>query len=291
MAEAPNLQKAVNLPGNAQNKLQNLANAGNIIQAQTPQLPPAPAPQPSAAPAREFPEFFVDLRPRSISLPELSDRRQLNIRYPLMPPFAIAHIFWDDSINELVYHVEEVQLTEVEAELLKLIKLGLEEMINISFAEARKENLIMKYLERNVQSILLELGARVSTDSYKKILYYIYRDFVGLNEIEPLLNDFFIEDIECNGTNSPVYIVHRKYENLVTNIIYREQRQLVDFIEKLAQKTGRYVSFARPLLDGTLPDGSRVNATYTSDVTTHGPTFTIRKFTPDPMTPLSTRIT
>ena len=56
-------------------------------------------------------------------------------------------------------------------------------------------------------------------------------------------------------------------------------------MEKLAQKSGRYVSYARPLLDGTLPDGSRVNATYTGDVTTRGPTFTIRKFTKEPWTP------
>jgi len=61
---------------------------------------------------------------------------------------------------------------------------------------------------------------------------------------------------------------------------------LADFIEKLAQKAGRYVSYARPLLDGTLPDGSRVNATYSEDVTTRGPTYTIRKFTKEPWTPI-----
>jgi len=61
---------------------------------------------------------------------------------------------------------------------------------------------------------------------------------------------------------------------------------LTDFVEKLAQKSGRYVSYAKPLLDGTLPDGSRVNATYTQDVTTKGPTFTIRKFTKEPWTPI-----
>ena len=58
-------------------------------------------------------------------------------------------------------------------------------------------------------------------------------------------------------------------------------QELTDFVEKLAQKCGRYVSYAKPLLDGTLPDGSRVNATYSEDVTTRGPTFTIRKFTKD----------
>jgi len=232
------------------------------------------------------PEFFIDLRPRLFKLPEFEEKTRINVRYPLLPPYAFAHIYWDEEQKELLYQVEEKLLTDAEKELLKLIQLGLEEMINISFGYAIKSNLIIKYLERNVQSILAELGAKVSRDSYLKIMYYIYRDFIGLNEIEPLINDPYLEDIECNGTGTPIYVVHRKYQNLRTNIIYHEATKLVDFVEKLAQKTGRYVSYAKPLLDGSLPDGSRVNATYTSDVTTHGPTFTIRKFTKEPLTPL-----
>jgi flagellar protein FlaI len=61
---------------------------------------------------------------------------------------------------------------------------------------------------------------------------------------------------------------------------------MTTFVEKIAQKCGRYVSYAEPLLDGTLPDGSRVNATYTTDVSSRGPTFSIRKFTKEPWSPL-----
>ncbi len=242
--------------------------------------------QQSAPAELGVPEFFIDLRPRFVRLPDISDRERINIRYPLLPPYAFAHIYWDNTAKELIYSVEEVLLTDIEKELLKLIQLGLEEMINISYAYASKSELIIKYLEKNVQSILAELGAKVSKQSYLKIMYYVYRDFVGLNEIEPLMHDFYIEDIECNGNDSPIYIVHRRYQNLRTNVVFAEMKTLVDFVEKLAQKTGRYVSYAKPLLDGSLPDGSRVNATYTSDVTAHGPTFTIRKFTKDPLTPV-----
>ncbi|MBN2454199.1 type II/IV secretion system ATPase subunit [Candidatus Woesearchaeota archaeon] len=236
--------------------------------------------------AEDLPEFFIDIRPRSYTLPEIKEKEKIDVRYALLPPYAFAHIFWDDNNKELVYQIEEHPLSDTEQELFRLLRVGLEEMINISFAYATKSNLIIKYLEKNVQSILLEIGAKVSKKSYQKIMYYIYRDFVGLNEIEPLMHDYFIEDIECNGAGSAVYIVHRKYQNLRTNLIYHDPKKLVNFVEKLAQKSGRYVSFAKPLLDGSLPDGSRVNATYTSDVTTHGPTFTIRKFTKEPLTPI-----
>ncbi|MBR9690378.1 type II/IV secretion system ATPase subunit [Candidatus Woesearchaeota archaeon] len=229
--------------------------------------------------------FQLDTRPRRIDIPDFEKREEINIRYPLLPPYAFAHIFWDDSTEELVYHLEEPVLDSTEKEVLRLVMLGLEEMINISFTRAAKKNALLDYLEKNVQSILLELGTKVSEESYKKIMYYIYRDSIGLNRIEPLMHDYFIEDIECNGKEYPLYIVHRKFENIRTNIIYTENQELTDFVEKLAQKSNKYISYAKPLLDATLPDGSRVNATYTEDITTRGPTFTIRKFTKEPWTP------
>ncbi|MBN1386497.1 type II/IV secretion system ATPase subunit [Candidatus Woesearchaeota archaeon] len=230
--------------------------------------------------------FKIDLRPKLISIPPFENKKEIDIRYPLIAPYAYAHIYWDNTQNELLYEVEEPQLSDTEQQLLKLIKLALEEMINVSFINSLMEHKVISYLEKNVQSILTELGTKVTKKTYLKAMYYIYRDYVGLNLIEPLLKDYFIEDIECNGIKTPIYIVHRKYENIRTNVTLQTLDEATNFVEKLAQKCGRYVSFARPLLDGTLPDGSRVNATYSEDVTTRGPTFTIRKFTKNPWTPI-----
>ncbi|PLW79777.1 secretion system protein E [Candidatus Woesearchaeota archaeon] len=229
--------------------------------------------------------FSIDLNPKLITIPDFKSRTEINIKYPLIEPYAYAHIFWDEEASELIYSLDEPELDDDESNILKLVQFGLEEMINISFTHATKLNILIEYLEQNVQMILSEIGARVSQETYNKIMYYVYRDSVGLNLIEPLMHDYFIEDIECNGKDHPLYIVHRKFENIRTNIIYEDSEKLTNFIEKLAQKSGRYVSYAKPLLDGTLPDGSRVNGTYSSDITTRGPSFTIRKFTKDPWTP------
>lgn len=231
-------------------------------------------------------KFDINAVPKMIDIPGFRSEKDVNIRYPLIEPFAYAHIFWDEKDNELVYMVEEPELDKTEKEILRLVQLALEEMIDISYAHVSKLDLVVKYLEKNVQSILVELGTKVSEETYRKIMYYIFRDSVGLNEIEPLLKDYFIEDIECNGAGLPVYIVHRKFENVRTSLKFDSMKKLTDFVEKLAQKCGKYISYAKPLLDGALPDGSRVNATYTEDVTTKGPTFTIRKFTKDPWTPI-----
>jgi len=116
-------------------------------------------------------------------------------------------------------------------------------------------------------------------------MYHIYRNFVGFNEIDPLLKDPNIEDISCDGTGTPIYIIHRKFGSLKTNILIGELEYLREFIIKLAERCGRYVSYAEPILDGTLPDGSRVAATLAGDVATRGPTFTIRKFSEKPFSP------
>jgi len=230
--------------------------------------------------------FKIDLNPQIPSIPEIEDKTKVNIRYPLMSPYVNAHIFWDSSNQELVYEIEEPKLTENEKVALKTIEEGLKELINISYIGMQSSDVVIEYLEKNVSVLIQELNIKLNEESFLKLMYYIYRDFIGLNEIEPLLHDYFIEDIECNGLDFPVYIVHRIYKNLRTNVIYKNLNKLTTFVEKLAQKCGKYISYASPLLDGSLPDGSRVNATYTQEISARGPTFTIRKFTKIPWTPI-----
>jgi flagellar protein FlaI len=204
----------------------------------------------------------------------------------LVVPYVSAHVFWDSSRGELAYEVEEPVLNENEKVILSKIIGSIQDMINISLVVQNQGLDYEDYLDKIIRLIISELNLHVPLDSYDKIFYYVYRDFIGLNEIEALMHDYFIEDIECNGAGEPLYIVHRVFRNLRTNVIFNDVEKLASFVEKIAQKTGRYVSYASPLLDGTLPDGSRVNATYTKDVTSKGPTFTIRKFTKTPWTPV-----
>ncbi len=227
----------------------------------------------------------INLNPPIPSLPRLKDTRQLDIRYMLIPPFASAHVHWDSKISELSYEVEEPLLKDFEQDALRQIEKAMLELINVNVALESTIEATAEYIDKTARLLIDELNIKVGTDSYDKIFYYLFRDFIGLNEIDPMLRDYFIEDIECNGVNTPIYIIHRIYRNMRTNIVYKDIDELASFVEKLAQRSGRYISYAQPLLDGTLPDGSRINATYTKDVTSRGPTFSIRKFTRTPWTP------
>ncbi|MBU0907817.1 MAG: type II/IV secretion system ATPase subunit [Nanoarchaeota archaeon] len=227
----------------------------------------------------------INLNPAVPPIPRYRDKRGVDLRYMLIAPYASAHIFWDSKINEIVYELEEPLLTEEERAALIRIEGAMLELINVNVAVENTLEATTSYIDKTARLLIDELNIKITSESYKKIFYYLFRDFIGLNEADPLLRDYFIEDIECNGVNTPVFIVHRVFRNLRTNIVYRDIEKLASFVEKLAQRTGRYVSYAQPLLDGTLPDGSRVNATYTKDVSSRGPTFTIRKFTKIPWTP------
>ena len=227
----------------------------------------------------------INPNPAIPALPKLIDKRKVDVRYSLISPYANAHIFWDDKTSELVYNVEEPILDEQEKiDLVKLEK-AMIELVNVNVVTEKTPEQIMAYIDKTARLIISELNLKIQGKSYEKIFYYLYRDFIGLNKVEPLLSDYFIEDIECNGVNTPIYVVHRTYRNIRTNMVFEKIDELANFVEKLAQRTGRYVSYSDPLLDGTLPDGSRVNATYTKDITSRGPTFTIRKFTKVPWTP------
>ncbi len=227
----------------------------------------------------------LNITPQIPALPKIDDKTKIDVRYLLIPPYASAHLYWNAGEKELMYEVEEPVLTNDEKLALEKIEIGMLELLNVNVVVDKTLEATTAYVDKTARLLIGELNLKVSEESYQKLFYYLFRDFIGLNEIEPLLRDYYIEDIECNGVDTPIYVIHRIYRNLRTNIMYADADHLSSFVEKLAQRTGRYISYAQPMLDGTLPDGSRVNATYTKDITSRGPTFTIRKFTKIPWTP------
>ena len=227
----------------------------------------------------------INTNPSVPALPRVDDKKKVDVRYMLIPPYTYAHIHWDNDLGELVYDVEEPVLQPYEKDALEKLEEAMLELINVNVAVEKTLEATTNYIDKTARLLIDELNIKINSETYNKLFYYLFRDFIGLNEVDPVLRDYYIEDIECNGIDTPVYIIHRVYRNLRTNLAYKDIDKLASFVEKLAQRTGRYVSYAQPLLDGTLADGSRVNATYTKDVTSKGPTFTIRKFTKIPWTP------
>ena len=209
---------------------------------------------------------------------------KLNITYPINPPYAYVNVFYDDNTKEMYYRVIEPGLSRDEEKRMDQIANILQETINIDFKSLDQGGL-QDYVRREVNNVIRKYRMRMDRSAYERLTYYISREFIGYNRIDPILKDPNIEDISCDGPGIPLYIFHRHFENLQTNVIFKEAEELDSFAIKLAQRCQRHVSIAEPLLDGSLPDGSRVQLSLGREVTMHGSTFTIRKFREDPLTP------
>ena len=112
--------------------------------------------------------------------------------------------------------------------------------------------------------------------------YHIIRDKVGVGLLEPFLRDPYLEDITANGIG-PIYVVHKMFGSMESNVGFSSERELDEFIIKLGEKIGKPLTRARPIVDATLPDGSRINIVFGSDVSLRGSNFTIRKVSKVPV--------
>ncbi len=135
---------------------------------------------------------------------------------------------------------------------------------------------------KNREKELLDKSAQESKD---KIFYHLFRDFIGYGRIDILMEDDGIEDISCDGPGIPVFLYHKKYEEMTTNIVFEDDAELDSFVVRLSQICGKQISIYSPIVDGKLPDGSRLQAMLSKTVT-EGSTFTIRRFRENPLTPI-----
>lgn len=204
--------------------------------------------------------------------------------YPVNDPYAYVRVIYDHSTHEYTYQVLEPVLSEPEKDLLKELKERLFEILDINTKDISKEE-ARSQLRRSVDEILADYGIKLNPVEREKILYNMHKDFLGDGMIDAIMHDKYIEDISCDGVNTPLFAFHANYESMKTTLMYHNAEELDSFVTKLAQRAGKYISIAEPILDATMQDGSRIQMTLGQEVTAHGSTFTIRKFKDEPITP------
>ena len=130
---------------------------------------------------------------------------------------------------------------------------------------------------------LSENNAQISQEYLDSLSRKLLQDIVGYGEIDSLIQDDELEEIMIIGIGKPVFVYHRKYGMMKTNIVFEDERELMDLIDTIARQINRRIDQESPILDGRLVDGSRINATI-PPVSADGPSLTIRKFKKDPFT-------
>jgi flagellar protein FlaI len=123
---------------------------------------------------------------------------------------------------------------------------------------------------------------KVTEAQLTALKYLLVRDKLRMGALEPVLRDQHIEDISCSGVG-PLFIEHKIFKALKSNIAFETTTELDDFVLRMAERTGKPVTYRNPISDATLPDGSRINIVFGSDVSKQGSNFTIRKFASTPL--------
>ncbi|MGB7789375.1 type II/IV secretion system ATPase subunit [Methanoregula sp.] len=185
--------------------------------------------------------------------------------------------------NQKEYLLFEPSLSDFEYELLERLHEDLRDVLILTSEEIRKDR--KRILLEKMQALLDDYGLELEASTLFKLQYFLIRNFIGWSRIDPLMKDPLLEDISCDGNKIPLFLYHRKYRNIKTNIAF-ESEVLHSLAITLAQRSGKHISTGSPMIDATLPDGSRLQLTLGTEVTTRGTSFTIRKFREEPFSPV-----
>ncbi|MFA5860634.1 MAG: type II/IV secretion system ATPase subunit [Candidatus Thermoplasmatota archaeon] len=211
---------------------------------------------------------------------DVPDEYKLVEEYEVEPSFSsISIIIRGDS--EKRYQVNEPRLSELELALAATLNERLRDAL--VFDDGGQGDDRPRHIAKHLFALLHAYRFRVDQRTAYKLGYYFLRNYAGFGRLDPLMRDAAIEDISCNGPDVPLYVVHSKHQNLPTSLVF-EEMELNSFTIKLAQRGGKLLSVAQPLIDATLPEGSRIQASLGREVTSRGSAFTIRKFREDPLT-------
>jgi len=243
--------------------------------------------------AIEIPDFITK-RVTKLGLGEEEEITSFTTAYPLIPEkpsrgepvLAYTQITWDRRRGCYVYNVIQPTMSSNLKKLFKKVRRLLEEKLDVDLTKLKKTE-AKDYLHKQSLQLLEYFEIQLTEDEKRVLGYYIDRDFLGMGVIEPLMNDQNIEDISCDGVGIPLYVFHRNplLGSIPTNLTFYNSEELDSYLVRLAQLCGQAISVIDPLLDGTLPDGSRIQGTLATDIARRGSNFSIRKFTKFPFTP------
>jgi len=250
--------------------------------------------------------YIDDLAKRGRPLPEYMEqlsrelryRDEVNILYPVGDPIFI-HIYTRRAGERPMYVIIQPASGLRLGELFDVAEEALIALIDekMEFKTVEEHERLLKKLLRSVVEIRygMPLGKQrverkrgvvkkihVGYETYKALEYQLVMEKARLGILEPFIRDPYIEDISCDGLG-PIFVEHKVFGSCESNIRFDSKDELDEFVRRLSEKTGRPVTYRNPIVDASLPDGSRINIVFGSDVSMRGSNFTIRKFSDKPI--------
>ena len=203
--------------------------------------------------------------------------------YEVFAPHSRVKIVSSPELGEGIhYFIEEAPLSEMQLDTYgKIVNILSKEFTSPKGERIDPKEYIYEQAEIIAERYHRSLG-KFTIAEWDRVFYYVVRDLTGYGPLQTIMDDPNIEDISCNGIDMPLYIWHRTHENIPSNITFKSNQVLNDFLVKMAHKSGKHISSAQPILDAMLPEKHRLAATFMKEVSMKGSTFCIRKFREEP---------
>jgi flagellar protein FlaI len=180
----------------------------------------------------------------------------------------------DQIVERLLRDAPQKERFETDEEFIAMIHEMMDEMTTTSSTGLLSNPVIDQARE------LIGMGeakVKVTPDQLDRLKYVVVRDLVNNGPLETLLADEMLEDIHSIGLHV-IHMDHKVFPMLTSNISFKDQELLTRYLRSMSERIGRPVSDSKPIVDGALLDGSRINIIYSDDVSIQGSSFTIRKF-------------
>jgi flagellar protein FlaI len=218
-------------------------------------------------------------------IPEKKEAGEIAIKgsKTLIKSYGEVNIYKVEGEPLPIYSIPVVKPAGPEKTLLNTIKEAATRLITVSPEEIRDPEARRKFYFKRIKEIIEaspELGVpRAKIDFYADMTV---REMIGYGILDLLTRDDKLEEIMVIGPLKPVYVFHREYDMMKTNIRFGNNEEIKNIIDRIAREVNRRVDSQTPMLDARMPDGSRVNATI-PPVSLEGATLTVRKFRKDPI--------
>ncbi len=169
-------------------------------------------------------------------------------------------------------------LERIRQELINKVDLGV-----VDITDVKKARFVEEKFKKAIRLLVEDYFPEASDDVREHLIAYLVQRSLGLGNLEIVMADPHLEEVVVNSAEEPVWVYHRKYGWLKTNIRLESEEQIRHYATIMARKVGRQITVLNPLLDANLGSGDRVNATL-MPISSRGNTITLRKFSAVPWT-------
>ncbi len=185
-----------------------------------------------------------------------------------------------------LYLVSITNLTETTKLILEKIREEFVSKLDLADIEQSREEEVgdlKKHFTLSITRLINKYFPQSDEKTKNTLINYLLEENLGLGKIEILLKDKNLEEIVINNHVEPVWVYHKRFGWLETNIKMHTEARIRHYATMIGRAVNKEITVLNPLMDAHLQNGDRVNATL-APISTKGNTITIRKFAEDPWT-------